>query len=314
MTAVAELSVSNLCWPDGPEAQIDAVETLVSNGVYAVDIAPGKAFPEMATVGPDGIDRDELVAFRRTLRPDPDFGTVPLRVAGLQSVTYGRTESIFSESAEERQALSDHVGGVIRLAEFVGARTVIYGGAGSRLTGSLDEERVYERAAGFFEPLGRLAADSGVILGLEPVSTQYTDGQPVFGRTAAEVAAFVDRLDGESTDLLNVMFVPDSFAMHDGGDNIAEVVVTAANQRILAPHAQVSERGMRPHVEEGPMQDTHDQLAIALMRSWQREAALCQQLGQPLPTLAIEMFPPAPDVRLDEVIDAARFSYSRILR
>lgn len=324
MAAVAELAVSNICWPDGPETQVAAIDTLARSGVYAIDIAPGKAFPEMGTVGPDGIDRDELVNFRRTLRVEADASPGVMRVAGFQAVTFGRSESIFSEDIEQARALADHMRGIIRLAEFVGAQTIVYGSGGTRLTEGLTEEQINERAAAFFVPLSEEAHNSGVVLGIEPVSTTWTKGQPVFGRTGAEVVDFASLLHREHGSR-SLQFVPDSFAMHDAGDDIQNVLLAAKERGVLAPHAQIAEPGMAPHEIESPIDRSHDQLDIALMRSLAPQAAERAQIHGVPPTLAIEMFAPknqdgkpvpVDDVRfvLASVISAAKTNYSRSLR
>jgi len=324
MAVVAELAVSNICWPDGAYAQEEAVRMLSTNLVTAIDVAPGKAFPEMATVGPDGIDRDELVAFRRTLRHNNHGVTgAMMRIAGFQAVTFGRKESIFSDDTEQVAALQEHMGGIIRLAEFVGAQTIVYGSAGTRLTGELDDERTYERAAEFFAPLGSLAHDSGVVLGIEPVSTTWTGGQAVFGRTGREVVDFAARLKTEQPGS-EIKFVPDSFAMADGDGNIARVIELAAewNKDVLAPHAQIAELGMVPHAMDTPIGESHRILDDELSMAWVYAAANRERNGAPLPTLAIEMFAVKDETiplatRLERTVLAAVFAarkhYSRSL-
>lgn len=318
MAEVAELAVSNICWPDGQYVQEAAIDVLASNLVSAIDVAPGKAFPEMGRVGPDGIDRDELVAFRRTLRHGNHGVTgAAMRIAGFQAVTFPRKESIFSDDPEEVGGLQEHMRGIIRLAEFVGAQTIVYGSGGTRLTRELTDGQVFERAAEFFAPLGRMANDAGVVLGIEPVSTTWTDGNSVFGRTGAEVVDFATRLKTEQPGS-SIKFVPDSFAMADGGDNILDIVSSADDQDddVLAPHAQIAEPGMAPHTKETTIKDAHHTLDNALSMAWAYTAINRVRNGAPLPTIAIEMFAAKEgfDPRtLEAAVSAARINYKRSL-
>lgn len=323
--AVAEVAVSNICWPHGPAAQEAAIDTLHSMGVHSIDIAPGKAFPEMAKVGSGGIDEDELAAFRRTLRSNVDNRYSPLRVAGLQGVTFGRppTETIFSEDPGQADRLRDYVAGIIRLAEFVGAQTIVYGSGGTRLTGDLDKDQAYERAAEFFGSLGQLARDSGVTLGIEPVSTIWTKGQPVFGRTAAEVLDFATRLKVE-IGMSAVKLVPDSFAMADGEDNFGLVIERARENGLLAAHAQIAEPGMAAHTTDSPIGWAHRQMDAALAINFRDLADQSRRDNVPMPVLAIEMFEPKDGagspaspaetrLAINGIVSAARRNYASTL-
>lgn len=250
MSAPVELSVSNICWSDGPLAQEEAVQALHNLGVGYVDLAPTKAWPEFATTG--DVSPEEIDAYKRTLNG--------LEVAGFQSLTFGVDGKLFGDR-EGVEALSDRMHRVINLAHLVGARTIIFGSPKTRgIPEGMSPDEVYDRAATFFEPLANLATDRGVVLGIEPVSPDYV--QNGFGQSAQDIIQFIANLQAECAAGYPAL-VPDTWAMFHNGDMPYAAPREAAELNALAPHWQVSEKGMG-YIGDGPTQGEHTKFNIAL--------------------------------------------------
>lgn len=320
----AELAVSNISWPNNAEAHNVAMQVLAESGVNAIDIAPMMIFPDIVGTDADRVNRDELIAFRRTLRRSSESGDMSeMRVAGFQGVTFGRRESIFSDSQQERDALVHHMKGIIHLAEFVGAQTIVYGCLGTRLYDSqLANEEAESRAVEFFTRLDPIARDSNVVIGIEPVSAaRAKEGTTAFGGSGIEVVDFASILHA-NYGTTHIRFLPDSFGMHDGMQDISDItrdMQTAFDHNVLSPHAQIAEPGMVAPAIESEISNTHAFLDVALQSSFASEANRRTRSGSPSPTLAIEMFPPK-DISMSELavtlqgaINAARYHYCATL-
>ena len=320
----AELAISNISWPNTVEAHEVAMQVLTDLQINAIDIAPMMVFPRIVGKDAGSIDRDELIAFRRTLRRVSDSGDISeVRVAGFQGVTFGRNESIFSDSQQEQDALTHHMKGIIHLAEFVGARTIVYGCLGTRLFDSqLVNSEVESRATRFFTQLDPIAREANVVIGIEPVSAERArPGTMAFGSSGIEVVDFARRLH-TSHGTTQIKFLPDSFGMHHGmqdASDIARDVQRALAHSVLSPHAQIAEPDMAAPTKRSEISSTHAFLDEALHGAFASEAERSVHSGSPRPTVAIEMFSPKdismPDLAatLRGAIGAARYHYSATL-
>jgi D-psicose/D-tagatose/L-ribulose 3-epimerase len=300
MTRHAELSVSNISWLSDRDEL--AYDVLSETNVKYIDIAPSKIFPSIQNRGIEHIDRREVQDFMKAI------GKRGLKVAGFQSLAYGLTGNFITSSQSAIRELSMHIADVIHLAEEVGAHTLVYGAGSSRKYEGLDPYAVNERAADFFTPLDTVARESGVVLGIEPVSTTWTNGMPVFGRTANEIIDFTSALKREGA--TNTKLVIDTFAMHDADEDPSLVVDRAVSLDVLAPHMQISEPKMAPHSEKSPID--HEAFSSA-MRAITEELAV--KYPATIPTIAIEMFASAASEseamqQLTNSIHVAQKSYS----
>ena len=284
------LAVSNICWPDGQAAHREAIDTLLKLDVPAIDIAPTKVWPHMLSRGVDAVTEEDIADFKRTLRGR--------EISGFQSLTYGVPpnpwkNTVFANPDTWVYGLYEHVGHMVNLAQRVGATTLVYGApATRRRDGVNDKNHEQLLAENFFSPLVEQAEEKEVILGIEPVSTDYVDNP--FGRSAHDLlqTAVGMRFHGQRVFSL----VPDTYAMSDAGDDVPRAIhVWGEILHSLAPHWQISEKGMAP-VGAGTMIN-HRVFADALQAVIESEEAAYQLSGKnakaydgPI-TLAIEMRP-----------------------
>jgi len=286
----AELSVSNISWPNGHDDV--AYRTLAEQGVRKIDIAPTKA---LTSVHKGAIDPAEVAVFNAHVR---SFG---IEVAGIQSLAFGRTENIFHSDKESLADFQKHLSRILVLAEQVGARTVIFGAGNTRTVGDLSDTEIRAKATDFFGELDAQVGVSGVTIGIEPVSTTYTNGAEAFGTESTEIVDFVEGFE-------NTRYVFDSFAVQDSGENPLLLLNRATNTRALAAHAQIAEPALSPHNLESPLDhDLFDEAFSRQLKVFNRPAVM-----------AIEMLQPAisEDVTaevLTTAIDSARTFYRRSL-
>ena len=278
--AEVRLAISNICWPDGQAAHDEAVETLIVRDVSAIDIAPTKVWPKIVDQGAEAVTDEDIVDFKRTLRG--------LDITGFQALTFGLNDYNILGEKDDVEVLSHRMIGLINLAHWVGARTIIFGGPKSRaIPEGMSKAEVRARAEGFFGPLAARAADRGVVLGIEPVSPMYVS--PGFGQSGSDVLNFIEHMqDGGAESWPSL--VPDSFAFQDNGDLAFSTVLAADGIGALAPHWQISEKGMG---WVGGVEDSeagHDDFAKALR--FVASGDLFVATGHDKITLAVEMNPP----------------------
>jgi hypothetical protein len=306
MAVPVELSISNICWPDGQAAHTEAIHTLTEMDVPSIDIAPTKVWPKIVGQGPQSVTAEDVSDFMNTLEGR--------KVAGFQSLTFKTPGQIFEGTREDYAALTERMHGVIDLAALVGAQTLIYGSPGTRkLPGGMNGLREIMRGHEFFGKLAAHAYNRGVILGIEPVSTTWTDNHPVFGRSGKDVYNFSDTFNDPDAVYTPPVLVPDTFAMHDSGENAWGTILIAAQGARLAPHWQISERGMGP--VGGATEIDHATFASALYEVADNDRGSLLVPGKnggmdlydgPI-TVAVEMFPDTTISVADSVARAVNF-------
>lgn len=168
------LSISNIAWET---AEDEAVSVLLARyGVGAIDIAPGKYFPDpQAATGAD-MDRVRQGWERKNIT-----------VLGMQSLLFGTTGlNLFDPSCHP--AMFDHLSAICRIGAGLGARRLTFGSPRNRDRSGLSEDETRRLATAFFTRLGDIAGGHGVTVCLEPNPTRYGAN---FMTTTEETAAVV---------------------------------------------------------------------------------------------------------------------------
>jgi sugar phosphate isomerase/epimerase len=228
------IAVSNLAWPPAMEAE--ALALLSANGVEGVEVAPTRIAPW------ENLDAPLLDDYRRRIN---DAG---LAVSSLQAILFGRPDLQLLD--ENPQPLADHFSRVVRIASALGARVLVFGAPRNRLPGNLSTEAAFARARERLAELGRVAADAGVILGVEPVPASY---QGEFLMTWQEVRTMVAAVDhpGVGVHL-------DTACVKLGGGSIGEAITACAP---VLCHFHIAEPALASF--EQPVAD-HSAAALAL--------------------------------------------------
>lgn len=169
------LAISNIAW-DPSEDQAVA-DLLARFAVDAIDIAPGKYFPEPAKATAADIERVKAWWAERGIA-----------ITGMQALLFGTTGLNVFGSAQSQAALLEHLSHVCRIGGGLGATRLVFGSPKNRDRSGLDDEQTLTAAVAFFRQLGDIAQANGVIVCLEPNPTCYGAN---FMTTSAETASVV---------------------------------------------------------------------------------------------------------------------------
>ena len=167
------LSISNIAWDVAEDETVAAL--LRRHAIDAIDVAPGKYFPDPAKA------TDAEIRRVRQWWAGRDF-----EIIGMQSLLFGTTGLNVFGSGGSREAMLRHLAAVCRIGAGLGATRLVFGSPRNRDRGTLDSDGALGIAVPFFRRLGDIAAGHGVIVCLEPNPPRYGAN---FMTTAAETAA-----------------------------------------------------------------------------------------------------------------------------
>ena len=154
------LAVSNIAWR--AEADDAVAEALRTAGATGIEIAPTMVWRD-----PVAVSEAEAVAYREAWRARG------FPIVAMQSLLFGRDDlRVFGDDATRRATLA-HLAAMIRLASWLGARSLVFGSPRNRAVGQLDRRAAAEMGATFFRAVGDSAAAHGVHFCLEPNPPQY---------------------------------------------------------------------------------------------------------------------------------------------
>ena len=157
---IMQLSISNIAWEKDEEPGI--AELLVRLGVTAVDVAPGKYFPDVAAASD---------AYIRKVRNW--WNERGITIYGMQSLLFGtKGLNVFGER-DSQDRLLQHLRHVCRVAEGLGATRLVFGSPRNRDRTGLTDEDAQDIALDFFSRLGGIAKYWGVVITLEPNPVCY---------------------------------------------------------------------------------------------------------------------------------------------
>lgn len=154
------LAISNIAWDRDEDPAIAGL--LQARGVDAIDVAPGKYFPE-----PGQANAQDIVHVRRWWS---DHG---IEITGMQALLFGTRGLNLFGPAQVREAMLKHLAAVCRIGALLGARRLVFGSPKNRDRSGLDDRTALEQAIPFFRQLGDIAQAEGVTLCLEPNPPRY---------------------------------------------------------------------------------------------------------------------------------------------
>lgn len=169
------LAISNIAWDT---AEDEAIITLLQRfGVDAIDIAPGKYFPEPANATDEDIARVKNWWLERGIE-----------ITGMQALLFGTTGFNVFGPPESQVAMLQHLTAVCRIGAGLGARRIVFGSPKNRDRSGLTDQETMDVAISFFRRLGDIAQSYGVLICLEPNPPCYGSN---FMTTSAETAMVV---------------------------------------------------------------------------------------------------------------------------
>lgn len=155
-----KLAISNIAWD--PREDQAVAQLLERFAVDAIDIAPGKYFPEPAKATAVDINRVKTWWSERGIA-----------IIGMQALLFGTTGLNVFGSAQSQAELLAHLSHVCRIGGGLGATRLVFGSPKNRDRSGLDDEQMLAAAVAFFHQLGDIAQANGVIVCLEPNPTCY---------------------------------------------------------------------------------------------------------------------------------------------
>ncbi|MFC3606467.1 sugar phosphate isomerase/epimerase family protein [Stutzerimonas tarimensis] len=154
------LAISNIAWD---VAEDEAVANLLQRfDVDAIDVAPGKYFPDLHQA------REVDMKAVRTWWSDRG-----IELTGMQSLLFGTQGLNLFDSPQVQHAMLEHLGAVCRVGAGLGATRLVFGSPKNRDRQGLDDEQTLEMATAFFTQVGDIALTEGVQICLEPNPTCY---------------------------------------------------------------------------------------------------------------------------------------------
>jgi len=269
------LAISNIAW-DAPEDSAVA-DLLRRHDIDAVDVAPGKYFPDCARASAADVER-----VRRSWQ---ERG---IEVIGMQALLFGTTGLNLFGSHEVQEAMLRHLGHVCRIASGLGARRLVFGSPKNRDRSGLTDEQAAAAAIRFFRRLGDVAGAHEVVICLEPNPRRYGCN---FMTSSAEAAEMV-----ELTAHPAVLMQLDTGAITVNGEDPAAVLARCAR---LIGHVHASEPDLVPLGDGGA-----DHAAVArILRG-----------AVPDRVVSIEMLAPAGERRLGTIERALRVAIGHYRR
>ena len=233
------LSISNIAWEIADDEAI--AELLRQHQINAIDVAPGKYFPEPA----------KATASQIALVKDW-WAARGIDIIGMQALLFGTSGlSVFGPPASQDAMLS-HLDGVCRIGAGLGANKLVFGSPKNRDRGTLDDGAAMAIAVPFFRRLGDIAATHGVTICLEPNPPCYGTN---FMTTSAETARVVEAVNHAS---IRMQF--DTGALQINGENPQDVLASCAG---LIGHIHASEPNLLPL---GDDKTDHASMAAALKK------------------------------------------------
>jgi D-psicose/D-tagatose/L-ribulose 3-epimerase len=172
------LAISNIAWDTIDD---EAVATLLlSLGVDAIDVAPGKYFPEPAIA-----TEDDIARVRKW------WSARGIKITGMQALLFGTTGLNVFGPPDAQDAMLRHLAAVCRIGAGLGAKRLVFGSPRNRDRTGLSDQEAMDVAVPFFRRLGGIAESCGVTICLEPNPLCYGAN---FMTTSAETAEVVARI------------------------------------------------------------------------------------------------------------------------
>lgn len=169
------IAISNIAWEVADDAAVAAL--LARHGVDAIDVAPGKYFPDPGAA--------TLAEIRRVGEWWSGQG---VEITGMQALLFGTSGlNLFGEPAS-RAAMLERLAAVCRVAGVLGATRLVFGSPKNRDRSGLTDEEALAISVAFFRELGEVARGNGVCICLEPNPVRYGCN---FMTTTAEAASVV---------------------------------------------------------------------------------------------------------------------------
>ena len=154
------IAISNIAWDVSEDEGIAGLLTRYQ--VDAIDIAPGKYFPDLAHT-----TEAQMLKVKNWWQ---DRG---IEITGMQALLFGTTGLNVFGTMQSQEAMLDHLASVCRIGSVIGATKLVFGSPKNRDRTGLSDLETIAKAVPFFRRLGNIAQSHGVMICLEPNPVAY---------------------------------------------------------------------------------------------------------------------------------------------
>lgn len=232
------LAISNIAWDVAEDEAI--AELLGHYKIDAIDIAPGKYFPQPAKATTTDISHIKNWWAERGVE-----------VTGMQALLFGTTGLNVFSSPVVQEAMLHHLNAICQIGAGLGAPLLVFGSPKNRDRSGLDDTEATTMAVSFFRSLGDIAYSHGETICLEPNPQCYGAN---FMTTSAETARVVEQIAHPA-----IRMQLDTGALAINGEDPATVLRESAR---LIGHIHASEPDLVPL---GDGKTDHGKVSEALM-------------------------------------------------
>ena len=216
------LSISNIAWDVEEDSAV--AQLLKKLHIDAIDIAPGKYFPD-----PLNANKEDIIEVRNW------WSDHDIEIIGMQALLFGAPDLNIFGDKENQVALLKRLDAVCRIGKELGATRLVFGSPKNRDRSTLGNEQALDRAVSFFRRLGGIAQSHGVIICLEPNPPRYGSN---FMMSSLETALVVNSVEHSS---IQMQF--DTGALEI---NQEDPYVILSNSGHLIGHIHASEPDLAP--------------------------------------------------------------------
>ncbi|WP_047394374.1 sugar phosphate isomerase/epimerase [Chitinibacter sp. ZOR0017] len=216
------LGISNIAWDVAEDRKI--AQLLARYDIDAIDIAPGKYFPN-----PNLASTDEVLRVKAWWQ---EYG---IEITGMQALLFGTAGLNVFSSPESQRPLIQHLESICRIGGILGATRIVFGSPKNRDRTGLSDQEALSIAVPFFRRIGDIAQSHGVIVCLEPNPICYGAN---FMITSEETAQVVKKIAHPA-----VKMQLDTGALSINQESVFEVL--QAHAQIIG-HIHASEADLLP--------------------------------------------------------------------
>ncbi|MGV8894714.1 MAG: sugar phosphate isomerase/epimerase family protein [Burkholderiaceae bacterium] len=216
------LAISNIAWDVSEDELIG--QLLQRYDIDAIDVAPGKYFPDPANASDEDIARVRVWWAERGVE-----------ITGMQALLFGTTGLNVFGTVEVQDAMLRHLAAVCRIGAGLRAMRVVFGSPKNRDRSGLSDQEAMDVAVPFFRRLGDIAESYGVLICLEPNPPCYGAN---FMTTTLETALVVEQVAHRA---IRMQF--DTGALSINSEDAAAVLKNFAH---LIGHIHASEPDLLP--------------------------------------------------------------------
>lgn len=216
------LALSNIAWDVSEDEEVVAL--LQRYNVDAIDVAPGKYFPDPADASEYDIARVKAWWAERGFE-----------ITGMQALLFGTTGLNVFGPAEVQEAMLRRLAAVCRIGAGFGATRLVFGSPKNRDRSGQTDQEAMDVAVSFFRRLGDIAKSHGVLICLEPNPPRYGAN---FMTTSADTARVVEHVGHAA-----IKMQLDTGALTINGEDAGDVLRSYSP---LVGHVHASEPDLLP--------------------------------------------------------------------